>query len=436
MEEQKDPQEDFSYLQETIKQDKFTRKKLPKMILIFAVLGIVFGIATSAGFVATKSWYASVFGEPEVVTIPTDMIEETEETEEISVEISQDVKDEIAEEIKQEIIDQTESTDLQITDYEKIYEQLYEVAQEASQSTVIVQEKMTAEQEAQVVLDSLDGNETTVTKSVTGIIVATTSSEVLILTPTSVLEDTESICVKLNDGTELSTKVKSVYEILGYAIISVPMEYFDKDSIVVASLGNSLVVKQGDVTIALGNQFDYENGLGYGVISSTQNQLSVVDGVYDLISTDIPVATDGTGILLNTSGEVIGLINTQLTDETAVDAIGISQLKPIIEALSNGEEVPYLGIKSVGITEEMSEQLEMPVGLYIQEIVSGSPAMEAGIKTGDIIVAMNGTEVTTTSEYQTELLSQSQGDVIAILIQRKGQEGYVEMQINVTVGHE
>ncbi len=431
MDEEKNPQEGFSYLQETIKKDKIHKKRVIKWIGIIAVLGVVFGVATSASFVATKPWIEDLFGVEEVVTIPSDQIE-VEET----PEISEDLMNEVKEEIKQELIEETEPDDLEITDFEKIYAQLYEVSQAVSKSTVTVQVNMTSEQEAEVVLGALEGVEVEVSKSVTGLIVASTSSEILILTPTSVLEDTDNICVKLNDGTELTTKIKSEYEILGYAIISVPSKDMEEGSYEVAELGNSLVVQQGDVAIALGNQFDYEDGLGYGVISSTKNTLNLVDGVYDLISTDIPVAVDGTGVLLNTSGQVIGLINTQLTDETAVDAIGISQLKPIIEALSNGEEVPYLGITGVAITEELSEQLTMPIGLYIQAVEIDSPAMDAGLRTGDIIVSMNDELVTSTSDYQNVLLNELQGDTINILIQRKGAEVYVEMELNVVVGSE
>lgn len=428
MEEQKDPKEGFSFMQETIKDDR-GRRSLPKIIFIIAVLGVVFGITASATFVVVKPWLESMLTEEELVSIPQDQVE--------SVEITQDVVNEVKEEVMDEILQELEgsdSTELAITDYEKIYEELYAVAQEAAKSIVTVQVEYSPEEEAELALSILEGEETTSSKSVTGVIVASTSTEVLVLAPSYVLEDSEKIKVKLCDGIEVQAIVKAEEFILGYVILSINKIDTVNCDIEVAVLGNSFVVQQGEMTIAIGNQFNYEDGLGYGVISSTKNELNLIDGSYSLISTDIPVGVDGTGVLLNTSGEVIGLINTLLTDETAVDALSISQLKPILEALSNGEEIPYVGIKMVDITAEIAEQQIMPLGLYVQSIELDSPAMEAGMKNGDIITSVNGVEVSDTSDYQNELLKMKQGDIMSICVQRKGVEEYVEIDIQVVVG--
>lgn len=442
MEEHKDPKEGFSFLQETIKEDKNQKRRLPKKIFTIAILGVVFGMTASVSFVVIKPWMESIFEEKEVVSIPSDeemAAEEDSAKEELKAEVTEEVKEavteEVTEEIKQEIIDASENNELAITDYEKIYEQLYEVAQGALQSVVTVQAEYNAEQEAEEVLQSLQDGTVVDTKSVTGLVVAKTSTEVLILTPSTALEDAEKITVKMSDGTEVLATIKEEELILGYAVLSVSNAVISPMEIEVATLGNSLIVKQGEMTIAVGNQFDYEDGIGYGVISSTKNQLNLIDGSYTLISTDIPVAVGGTGVLINTSGEVIGLINTDLTDETAVDALAISPLKAIIEALSNGEEVPYVGIKSIEITEEIAEQQTMPLGLYVQEIEIDSPAMAAGIRSGDIITSMNGVTIETINSYQNSLLKLDAGDIIIICIQRKGLDGYVEMELEVTIGN-
>ncbi|MFI3207908.1 MAG: S1C family serine protease [Eubacteriales bacterium] len=436
MDEQKEPQEGFSFLQEVIKEDR-RKKSLPKIIFMCAVLGVVFGVTSSATFVVVKPWIEAQFAEEEVISIPSDeeLIDENVEIDqEVMDEVKAEVKDEVMEEIKDELTSDTEQTEASITDYEKIYQQLYEVAQEAAKSIVTVQVEYTAEEEAQLALSVLEGEEVVTVRSVTGLVVATTSSEILILSPTYIFEDTDKIKVKLSDGVEVLAQIKAEESILGYAILSIDKDSVDMNAIEVAVLGNSLVVAQGEVTIAIGNQFDYEDGLGYGVISSTKNQLNLIDGSYSLISTDIPVGVEGTGILLNTSGEVIGLINTILTDETAVDALSISQLKVIIEALSNGEDIPYMGVKTVQVTEEIAEQQLMPIGIYVQSVEAYSPALEAGIKNGDIITSVNGIDIIDTTDYQNALLNTSPGDIIEVLVQRKGKDEYVEISIIVTIG--
>lgn len=447
MDEEKEPKEGFSFLQETIKDDKGRRRSFPKIIFMMAVLGVIFGITASTSFVVVKPWLESIFEVKETVTIPSDEEADTSEevdesteglTEEHVDENIDDAIDDAMEGVKEEILEglteEAESTDSEIVSYEKIYEELYAVAEEASKSTVTVRVEYDSAEEEALVLETLEGEDTESVRSVTGLIVASTSSEILVLTPSSILEDAEKIYVKFNDGTEVLAEVKAEETILGYAVLRMSATQVSDDIYETAVLGNSLVVKQGAVAIAIGNQFDYEDGLGYGVISSTKNQLNLVDGTYDLISTDIPVAVEGTGILINTSGQVIGLINTQLTDETAVDALGISQLKTIIEELSNGNEIPYIGIKGIAITDEIAEQQSMPLGIYVQEVEMNSPAMYAGIRNGDIITAMNDITVITTTAYRNQLLKLTQDDIVTICIQRKGTSEYVEMEIQVTVG--
>lgn len=460
MDEEKDQKESFSFLQETIKRDRGPRHFF-KIVLMMLVLGVIFGIAASTSFVVIKPWMESMFQEDEVVSIPGDVLEDesdglddgssdesgdgagdnsgdistdSDSGDDSSDDSIADAMDEMKDEILQELIDENSSTDMELTDFEKIYEELYEVAMEASKSTVTVRAEYDAAEEEALVLSALEGNENVAVRSVTGLIVASTSTEILVFAPSDILEDAEVIYVKFNDGTEFAAEIKAEETILGYAVLTVKSYLVEEEAYEVATLGNSLIVNQGSVAIAIGNQFDYEDGLGYGVISSTKNQLNLVDGCYDLLSTDIPVAVDGTGILINTSGQVIGIINTNLTDETAVDAIGISDLKSIIEALSNGESVPYLGIKSTEVTEEIAQMQSMPLGIYVQSVEMYSPAMYAGIKNGDIITSINGTTVKTTSVYQTQLLKLSEGEVVTIVLQRKGASDYIEMEIEVTVG--
>lgn len=424
MDEQKDPQDGFSFLQETIKEDKIIAKKMRKYFYMVIVLGIVFGIVSSASFVVVKPWLESFLEEEEIVIIPQD--DEYVLPDEVKEEVKAEIKDEIKEEAEAEV-EEDVSEELS---FENVYQQLYEISRTAARSIVTIQSIILPSEEEEEATGELSVEPT----SVTGLIVAQTELEVLVLAPTGWLIEGEEISVTFSSGNIYSTKIKMEDENLGYAIFSIAKSDTILEDIEVAELGNSNTVAQGDVVIALGNYLQYDDGIGYGVVSSTSNSLNYIDGIYELIATDIPIEVDGTGVLINTSGQVIGLINEDMTTSSAVQAIGISRLKALIELMSNGNSIPYLGITCVVVTQEIADSnLGMPVGLYIQSVEANSPAIAAGLKVGDIITSINGQVVYSSTSFQNRLLSGTKGDTISLQVQRIGQEGYVEVEILATL---
>ncbi len=143
------------------------------------------------------------------------------------------------------------------------------------------------------------------------------------------------------------------------------------------------------------------------------------------------------GIIVNTSGEVVGVIGrpTEGRGEAGlVEAYGISDIKEIIEFLSNDQSVPYIGILGSDVTEELESQ-GIPTGVYVNEVEADSPAMEAGIQSGDIITQVNGGEVATFQAYHSVLMQKQAGSTLRITCWRQGTGGeYVEINFSVTVG--
>jgi len=190
--------------------------------------------------------------------------------------------------------------------------------------------------------------------------------------------------------------------------------------------------------ITLGNQFGYTDGAGYGIISSTGNYTSSADRQYRLLTTDITAAENGSSILFNIDGEVIGIADQMVTgreNKNLVTGYAISGIKEIIELLSNGNGVPYLGIWGIEVTEEIAETQGIPRGIYVKEIEADSPAMAAGIQNGDVIVSMGGKDILTLYEYQNQLSKCKTGEEIKLTVQRMGTEEYVEVSFKVTVGN-
>ena len=106
----------------------------------------------------------------------------------------------------------------------------------------------------------------------------------------------------------------------------------------------------------------------------------------------------------------------------------------MIELLSNGEQVPYFGITGVTVTEDISQQQGIPLGVYVQEVQADSPAMAAGIQSGDVIVGIGKEKIVTLSAYRMLLLKQEAGKSVKLEGMRKGTDGYVAIEYNVTVG--
>ena len=167
-----------------------------------------------------------------------------------------------------------------------------------------------------------------------------------------------------------------------------------------------------------------------------KNELDADDGSYQLLCTDIGAAEDGTGVIVNLSGEVVGIIDQSISDNSSkrlVTGYGISGLKSEIELLSNGQAVPYVGIRGLDVTAEIEAQ-GIPEGVYVRTVETDSPAMAAGIQSGDIITEAAGKKISSLAVYQSVMRDQKSGSKIRLKGQRQGSGGYVDISFDVTVG--
>ena len=199
-------------------------------------------------------------------------------------------------------------------------------------------------------------------------------------------------------------------------------------------LNECLKVAQGDAVIALGNIFGYADGMSYGVVSASNYKATFFDGECAVIATDIPAEEQGTGMLFNMDGEVVGMISSSVWNDTGknvVNAYGISDLKPIIELLINGKSVPYIGIYGTTVTEQLAEEHKMPSGIYVADVDPDSPAMAAGIQIGDIICEASGEEIKDIAAYQNIVIGSSVGETMEFVGKRLGSDGYVNIKFSV-----
>lgn len=405
-------EESFSFLKETIKPKTMNREKLFVQFMKMAVSGLLIGLFACFSFYMFKPRMEQAFGgDGGEVTIPAD--EEILEGEKVE--------------------DEPEEEEQKLTEehYQYMMERLYLTAQEAKKSVVSVRIKS----ETSWVEETGKTNPDLLCS--TGFIAAENRQEFLILADNSVCSGGTEWEILFADGSSLEASLKVQDKNRGLAVFGVPEDKISetmRNQIRVAELGNSNLVVQGDAVIGLGNLFGYEEGLGYGIASSVEYKEVFPDGQCTILATDIAIAQAGTGVLVNQAGEVIGLIRQGLfgekdleNPEVTANAVGISDLKTVMELMLNGKNVPYAGIRGATVTAEVAEEQEIPEGLYVTQVESDSPAMAAGIQNGDVIQSVNGETVTGITSFETALLDCQMEDTVKVQAQRRGSGGYVDV---------
>lgn len=413
---QNSEEEEYSFLQEIIKDEAGDQAKWKHDVLRRIQLGLIFGLVACFTFFACKPWVEKRFEEdPTEVTIPQDEQQEEDQTQQEEEQV------------------QEQKTVLTTETYQEMLNNLKQVSGEVRKSVVEIQGAVTEEEFSK---DQEDKE-----KSISGMIVADNGQELLILAGELPVKDAKIIRVTFSGDSQCDAILKSRDAGLGLCVYAVQRKNIADDvwaQIETATLGGSKVVSEGDTVIAVGKLYGCDTIAGYGVIESGGNYLDKADGQYQTIYTDVAGEISGSGILVNIRGEVIGIINTSVRTDEQTDKIsgyGISDIKDVIELLSNGKNVPYLGVSGVEVSSEMQGQ-GIPQGVYVKEVDAGSPAMAAGIQSGDIITNIADTDIINLLGYHNTLMKQNVGDKILVRGKRQGTGGeYVDIDFGVTVGY-
>lgn len=282
--------------------------------------------------------------------------------------------------------------------------------------------------------------ETTSRKTTTGIIVALTGTSYHILTDYSAVENADELYVTFADGMIYSADLVKADPETGFGIIMVrrfDLKSSTRGAISIARLGNSYALSRGDPVLAIGAPMGYADTVVFGQITSLTNTVAVTDGSYTLITTDMQGTTDGNGVLINLNGEVTGIISRQYGTfgiGGTLSAVSISQLKPLIQNLSNKAPIAYLGIRGQNVSAAASESFGIPTGIYVTEVEENSPAFLSGIRRGDIIFRLGEREVVELGALRTVLVSGIAGTEVVVTVHRLGSDGYVDIEFPVMIG--
>ena len=324
-----------------------------------------------------------------------------------------------------------EEKDSSLKNYEALYQDMLEVTEKPKRALVTVI-GITNQ------MDYFNQNYEN-QQQISGLIVADNGQDLFILTEYRIVENVERIQVTFWDETMVDATYQRHDPSTGLTIVKVDESKLDeetRDGLAVAPLGSSYLVSQGDPVVAVGSPVGYSDSIAYGVVTSVTNKISALDNEYNLLTTDILGSTDGSGILVNLDGEIVGIIAQSYSAKgnNVVTGIAISQIKKLIENLSNNVSRAYIGIRGQDVTEELSDKTGIPKGVLISRVADDSPAMMAGMKEYDVIVKLGEHKVETIKQYHEQLGKYSTGDVVTVTAMRKGAEGYAEMTFDVTMG--
>lgn len=455
----------FSFINEQIKEKPLNKKRLVKKALFTVALAVIFGAVAALVFSLLQPEFSNWFypEEKSVVTIPKDDVTETEETGQDDTQESTEQKDtenngqqgenkepengqqetEEAGNSQQEQTDEPETEhntgdisnnemqELELADFQKLQNKLYAVGKEANKFIVTV---------TGVKSDTDWFNNPYESKGqASGIIVAENGRELLVLTERKAIADAQEIYVTFINDAVVKAEMKKYDGNTGIAVLSVKTSELTestKNAITVAVLGNSLTVTQGTIAIAIGSPLGTNYSILTGNITSTTNSISTIDHNYSVFTTDIVGSSNGSGALVNVDGEIIGIVMqgySSAGDENTLTAISISELKALIEMLSNGQDIPYIGLEVTTVTAAIEREYEIPKGAYIKDVCMDSPAMAAGLQNGDVITEIDGDEILTAENYEKKLLSLKPEDTVEVKIERQGPEGYTEITCTVEV---
>ena len=423
-EEKRHEEQEFSFVKEKIKKQPFYQNKTLRRAGLQVLVSVVCGAIACFVFVLLHPWMERTFGEDQMteITLPQEEEEPETETEEPA---------ETEETEPQEPIVITELQELEVEDYGDLFTKLKAVADTANQSLVTVTASSS---------DTDWFNETYESRrQISGVLVGNNGVEILILTSYSQVAGANSLQASFVDGTSLDAVLKNYDTVTDLAVLSVNLADVEEDtlsSIRMAELGSSRSLKAGEPVIAVGSPAGIAGSVKYGNLVAPGYTVSVIDGEYALLITDMERSEGGGGVLLNLSGQVIGLIeDTYLHsgNENALTAYAISDMKEVIEHLSNSQDLVYMGIHGTDVTADISELQGIPAGVYVTGVEQDSPAMNSGIQAGDIITEINGKEITSVSEIQEMLLKFSRDQMIRVIVMRQGRDEYKEIECSVTL---
>lgn len=250
------------------------------------------------------------------------------------------------------------------------------------------------------------------------------SADGYILTNNHVVEEATDITVAFNDRREFTAKL-----IGGDPLSDIALLKIEGTGFATLPMGNSDSIEVGDICLAIGNPFGLQSTVTMGIISAKGRGGLGIEAYEDFIQTDAAVNPGNSGgAMINTRGELIGINTAILSGSGGNQGIGfaipINMAKDIMGQLRDTGKVSrgYMGAEIQDLTPELAKafNLSSTNGVAVTKVEPDSPAEQAGLQTGDVVVSVNGTAVKTVNELRLRISGTKPGETVKLSVQRDG----------------
>ena len=282
--------------------------------------------------------------------------------------------------------------------------------------------------------------EYTQTAAGSGVII---SEDGYVLTNNHVISGADKITVYVNPGDGSEEQSYEATLVGSSESNDIAVLKIDATGLNAAVFGDSDQIEVGELAVAIGNPMGQVHGsVTAGIISAVEQELTIDDVTINAIQTDAAINPGNSGgALFDSYGNVIGIVYAK-SSSVSIEGIGyaipVNNIKDLVAQMINdpdsvkdqtkGSQI-MLGITIRDITEDMSKQYSMPVGVYITEVSSMSAAERAGLQKGDIITEFAGETVTSADDLNAIKAKQTSGDTVSVKIDRNGKEMTLDLVI-------
>lgn len=299
--------------------------------------------------------------------------------------------------------------------YAAMFAQLQEIATQVGKSLVTVTVTITG-------IDWLNDPYEAISHT-TGIVIEKTAEHLLVLLNLDRIQSASSIQLAI-DGESFGAELWNYDKDYNLAVVAVessriPERYWNQ--VQVAEWGDSASLAPGTPILALGNPNGYIGSMEFGMVTSSGSTYYIMDNSVALFNTNTTDSESGDGVIVDLEGKIIGLITRTMKsdlNESMCTAVGISNLENVLAKLAAGEKLISFGILGEDIPASVLEEEGIRNGIYVMEVIAESPAFDAGVKTGDIILLVGDEEVRSYSEFNELLNLHETGDSIRVTIRR------------------
>lgn len=425
--------QDKTFISEQIRKKPFYRRKWFLKTVVTAGTAALFGGVAGVVFALVEPRVEKLFGQDQEsmqivlwsdAQLPKDDLMAELESSGLSVEVMTESDTANAQE--------PESAEKQ-ENSQALYEEMTEAADRVQGSIVTVTGAVTN-------LDLFNESDERSIQSA-GVVIARSSTALFAVTEWEAVRDASGVTVTFCDGESAEAKVHAGDEILGMAVVKVNLSDLKeetKEKVVAAALDGGSEVSVGTSVIAAGSPLGYSDSLVLGRVTSVTS-LALTDSIYRFFATDMIGSREGSGILLDEAGNIIGFIAQRFNEEdntTIICALDVTDLREKVAELLKGTKSAYLGLRGRDISDAAREKMEIPSGMFIREVADGSPAMHAGVQKADILTAIDGEPIENVEDYVRVLSGHEPDEQVKVSLLRKSMDQYVNLELQITLdGH-